>query len=95
MSTTWSPCLTPSLTSASVPKSPISVILRLRAIPLSTTERMTRTTRGIELIAAGRAFLDHTQGTRAFGEADPFALWRVAEDCNQRGRFAADLLQKQ
>src|SRR6266851_10033883 len=37
LSTTWLPCLTPSLTSTSVPRSRISVILRLCAIPSSTT----------------------------------------------------------
>src|SRR5260370_41710743 len=37
VSTTWAPCLTPSLPSTSVPQSRISVILRLCTAPFSTT----------------------------------------------------------
>ena len=35
------------------------------------------------------------QGARAFGKADPAALWRAEEARNRCGWFAADLLQKQ
>src|SRR5437588_8655082 len=35
------------------------------------------------------------QGMRAFGRAYPAALWRVDDDHNQSGWFAADLLQEQ
>jgi hypothetical protein len=35
------------------------------------------------------------QRTRRFGEADPAASLGIDQGCNQRGRFAADLLQMQ